>query len=122
MPANPIAFKIQSMKGRLGGAALEHRSLTASEAAVQGVKKASLFWLGALCSLPLPGFHFVLVPGFLIGSIFVYLKKFKSRHELMGELKCPNCQDQFPLRLQIQSIRQVRATCPHCMDQLDLIP
>lgn len=59
--------------------------------------KRALQFLGlgmglALLSLPLPGVHFVLVPGFLLFGIGAFFKKLRETRRLsLAGCRCPEC-------------------------------
>jgi hypothetical protein len=75
--------------------------------------------LGALVSLPIPGWHFVGVPGFLIAAVMLGRKRLRQRLEVVGVSgACPACGDEVTL----PEFEDLPATtpCPACAEYLQL--
>lgn len=50
------------------------------------------FWAAALLSIPLPGLHFVLVPGFFLAGLgYFFVKLRETRRLSLQGTNCPSC-------------------------------
>ena len=80
-----------------------------------------LLLLGALLSLPIPGWHFVGVPGFLTAGVIMARKR--RRQEFLIESltgRCPACgDDQTLARLELYEL-PASLPCPGCGEFLQL--
>lgn len=87
----------------------------------RSLKSAGLYLGLALCSLPIPGLHFFLVPSFLILSLYFGRIKFKetSKINLAGEL-CPSCDQPIREAMVYFSGDSLRIYCYECRTQLKI--
>lgn len=71
------------------------RVVTQREALIRGLKTFGLTVLAALCTIIIPGVHFISVPGGLIAAplvgVMVFLKSRGSIHGVSGSFSCPQC-------------------------------
>ncbi len=69
--------------------------VTQREALIRGFKTFGLTVLAALCTIIIPGVHFISVPGGLIAAplvgIMVFLKSRGTVHGMSGTFSCPQC-------------------------------
>lgn len=71
------------------------RVVTQREAVIRGLKTCGLTILAALCTIIIPGVHFISVPGGLIAApivgVLVFLKSRGAIHGMSGTFNCPQC-------------------------------
>lgn len=88
-------------------------------------RSAKSFFLGiglALCALPIPGLHLVLVPTFLSFALYSGYSKFRQTKsiDLSGET-CPVCQKVLKEKVIYSHSEILRLDCLECRSQLRLI-
>lgn len=85
---------------------------------MRGLKTLGAFWAGAVVSVLIPVFHFVLVPGlFLVGVIMANVKR-KQQIEIADiKFNCPECQQPVEIK-KLSGDWPMRQNCPHCSAQL----
>ena len=77
-------------------------------------KKFTFLFMIALVSVLIPVFHFILVPIFLLLSVFFALKAYQTKVvlETSGQGRCLQCD--HSLHTQIILDENLRFTCSHC--------
>lgn len=69
--------------------------LTARDALVRGLKTFAMVAVAALCTIIIPGVHFLSVPGGLIAApifgVLVFMKSRGAIKGMSGEFNCPEC-------------------------------
>ena len=98
MPASrrPITCKFED---KLTTGFVERRDVELSERVWRSLKIFGICFGLALLSVPIPVLHFVLVPGFLLGSILLGREGWKTKAEILqGEFTCPNCNHQHEIQ------------------------
>jgi len=115
-------MKIESADGK----SIEHaQEFTHYSTQVRIRRTINGFCIGlglALCSLPIPGLHFFLVPGFLIFAFYSAYSRFNESYfiNLIGS-KCPNCTSLLSEKaLHLKSLPG-RLYCYECRTQLRIL-
>jgi hypothetical protein len=71
------------------------RRITQRDAVLRGLKTFGLTVLAALCTIIIPGVHFISVPGGLIAApiigVLVFMKSRGTIHGMSGSFTCPEC-------------------------------
>jgi hypothetical protein len=71
------------------------RRTTQRDAVMRGLKTFGLTVLAALCTIIIPGVHFISVPGGLIAApivgVMVFLKSRGTVRGMSGSFQCPQC-------------------------------
>jgi len=89
---------------------------------VRGLKYLGALWLAALGSVPLPGLHFLLVPGFFVAGVVFFVLRVKGRVRLAeGAFPCPKCAKPVPIEPDTAGW-PARCACPDCCARLTLTP
>lgn len=86
---------------------------------LRALKSLGIGWGLALACLPIPGLHFVLVPGFLLFGIGAFVKKLSETQKLsLKGSACPQCGK--PLKASILYFRSdlPRLYCYECRHHL----
>jgi hypothetical protein len=98
----------------------ESHALSNSERVKLAAARGGLFFFLAVASVFIPVFHFVLVPLFLILSVFFAFKTRKAK-AFVGAFSapCPKCNQTIEMKAQYLE-DEIRFFCPHCRDQLKL--
>jgi hypothetical protein len=76
---------------------------------------------GAVLSLPIPGWHFVAVPAFLVAAVVLGLRRLRQEQSI-GAISgaCPACGTTLALRVSPATRFPHTVTCPHCRSFLKL--
>lgn len=74
----------------------------------------------AICSLPIMGLHFILVPGFLIATPFVAVAAYRQPSVVLGGLApCPKCR--APLSIVRQKVNwPLKDVCSICYENVKI--
>lgn len=87
----PVTISLSGSPDTKGTASVLDRS--PQNRAMRAVGGMLIFWALAAMFLPVPGFHFVAVPGFLVAGVVFGIFRLKERQSLMGtDGVCPRCQ------------------------------
>jgi len=82
---------------------------------------AALLVGGAIVSVPVPGWHFLGVPGFLVGAVVMARKRLAQHYRLhCAEGPCPACSQRTQLQLPAAAKLPVTLACPSCGEFLKL--
>lgn len=82
---------------------------------------AGLLAAGAILSVPVPGWHFLGVPGFLIGAVVLARKRLGQPYRLhVAEGPCPACGEVARLAPATTAKLPVTLPCPNCGEFLKL--
>ncbi|MDQ3233476.1 MAG: hypothetical protein M3Q07_16790 [Pseudobdellovibrionaceae bacterium] len=114
---------VSGEKETIGPAAI--RMLTPRDAALRGLKTFALTALAALCTIIIPGVHFLSVPGGLIAApivgILVFLKSRGTIHGMSGSFPCPHCGQSNTLEYQ-EGKPPYFGSCPQCKNPYQVWP
>ena len=70
---------------------------------------------GALLSLPVPGWHFIGVPGFLVASVVLGRQRWREACRFEpARGACPACRSQQALEIPRGSVLPATVICPGC--------
>jgi hypothetical protein len=114
--------QFESMDGQTAEAQLCLEKLSLKERTVAAFKRLAIGWALALVFVPIPGVHFIAVPGFLLGGViaaFIGLTIKDRLSKIRGQ--CPLCRTQleFP---RLPSQERLKVHCPECRANLYLKP
>lgn len=86
-----------------------------------GLKKLGMYWLFAAVSIFIPMLHFILVPGFFLIGVYLFIIQLKNTHVIpAGFYSCPKCSEKKELKNFYFKDEQ-RLCCSNCGEQLSLI-
>ena len=78
-------------------------------------------WGLAALTILVPIAHFVLVPGFFVLGIVLFLKRMAEDATIAGvEGVCPKCGEERAFNASGRALPHVKVTCPVCRNELDL--
>jgi hypothetical protein len=101
------------------------RRITQRDAMLRGFKTAGLTVLAALCTIIIPGVHFISVPGGLIAApivgVLVFLKSRGSIHGMSGSFPCPVCGQPNVMEYQ-EGKPPYFGSCTSCKDPYQVFP
>lgn len=94
----PVTIVLQDSERQPTTGTLKVTHLSAGARAWRALKTLLILWVVALGCIPLPGLHFVLVPGFFIsGIVFAVLRGRASVTLDEQVLTCPKCDKPVPV-------------------------
>ncbi len=80
------------------------------------------FWIAAVCSVPLIGLHWFLVPGFLIaGPVSAYRRYHALQTSEKATGTCPVCHNDVSIHLEPKERPDLWKYCPSCNSPLHLV-
>lgn len=86
----------------------------------RALKFSGMTFCAAVFSVFIPLLHFVLVPGLLIASVFVYFFIInKERIIIEGSGSCPECKKDFTL-LSHSFSDHLKQSCPSCLKHISI--
>jgi hypothetical protein len=101
------------------------RRVTQRDAVLRGLKTFALTVLAALCTIIIPGVHFISVPGGLIAApivgVMVFLKSRGTIHGMSGSFSCPQCGQNNVLEYQVGKPPYF-GSCPACKNPYQAFP
>lgn len=107
-----------------GGSVTEGEVFIQSWSQRERLLRALMFGAGcfglAICSLPIMGLHFILVPGFLIATPFVAVAAYRQPSVVLGGLApCPKCH--APLAIVRQKVNwPLKDVCSSCYENVKI--
>lgn len=107
------ADRFLSIEGKL-------ETLSTSQRVTEAIKKFFLFFFIALAAIFIPVAHFILVPLFLILSVFFSWKEFSIKQNLMIDnvYQCLNCKKDLVIPKKLND--NLRVNCKSCHQQYKL--
>lgn len=101
------------------------RRVTQRDAVLRGLKTFALTALAALCTIIIPGVHFLSVPGGLIASpivgFLVFLKSRGTIRGMSGSFNCPQCGQSNTLEYQ-EGKPPYFGSCTSCKNPYQVFP
>ncbi len=99
--------------------------ITQREALIRGLKTFGLTVLAALCTIIIPGVHFLSVPGGLIAApligIMVFLKSRGAIDGMSGTFHCPQCGQSNAMEYQ-EGKPPYFGSCTSCKNPCQVFP
>lgn len=118
----PVTIVLQDSARPPTTGAVKVSPLSAGARVGRTVKTLLILWAVALGCIPLPGLHFVLVPGFFIaGIVFAVLRSRASVVLDEKELACPKCGKPVPVEPGTTGW-PAKLLCNECSSRLVLTP
>ena len=116
-------MKIEDASGKSLPISEEPVVLTLDQRLIRAGKAAGFGFLMALAAVFVPVFHFILVPSFLVLSVFLGWCSFKQtgRIGLAGDC-CPICDKPLREKEIFFSGTEIRLFCFECRTQLRIVP
>ncbi len=117
-----VSVSVVFSDGACLSASLPGRTLDKRSRLARGGKLLAMCWAAALGSLFIPGFHFVLVPSFLLaGPVLFAIGYGQKRLLLGGTVVCPGCASENSVKPQSASW-PLLLVCQGCNGGLELSP
>ena len=118
----PVTIVIQDSARQPTRGAVKVSPLSAGARVGRSIKTLLILWAVALGCIPLPGLHFVLVPGFFIsGIVFAVLRSRASVVLDEKALTCPKCGKPVPVEAGTTGW-PAKVLCNECSSRLVMTP
>ncbi len=80
-------------------------------------------WAIAAVAVPIPIFHLIVVPIFLLGTPYFAYKRYKLVRSMEAvEGDCPRCQKSVRIKLETDDVLPKWTYCPACNGSVQLLP
>ncbi|MFN3455687.1 MAG: hypothetical protein ACK41T_12075 [Pseudobdellovibrio sp.] len=110
-------LSLQSDQNKIISAQIEKVKIPSQIRLKNGCKDFFLFFIFAIVSIAIPVLHFILVPLFLILSVFKFFKGYSKKYQYYPNpllpLTCVVCNKPLILNLVLQENELIK--CPECM-------
>jgi len=114
-------IQLKSQAGDTNQAEMTLTAYSNAERKKRAVLTLLTLWGLAALSIPILIAHFILVPGFLIGGIVMFFKRWKTEQEAESVSgTCPACGNQITINLEKKGEFPQWRYCPSCNDSLEL--
>lgn len=114
-------IQLKSQAGETTQAQMTLRTYSNGERKKRAILILLACWAGAVASIPILIAHFVLIPGFLIGGIVLFVKRWKTAEEAENVTgTCPACGKDINIKLDKKNELPQWQYCPECSDSLEL--
>jgi hypothetical protein len=119
--AQSVSVDLQSSSGKHSHGNIQVKVLSRSERMKRAWKGAGLCLGIAIVSIFLPLLHFVLVPGFLIASPFVFSWLYSWESVILpGDVACPTCGESVHIVYNREKW-PFHEVCTHCRNELTAV-
>lgn len=120
--AQPVTITLQDSARAPSSGVVQVTPLSLGQRLFRAGKTLLLLWLVALACAPLPGLHFVLVPGFFVSGLVVAVLKVRAVVRVDERaVPCPKCGTLVPVEAGTVGW-PARLLCPECSARLVLTP
>lgn len=109
------AVLLKSNDGQQDTAILHKKLFNKADRVKRGLQLTGIFWLVALCMLPIPVVHFTVLPSLLIaGPIagFIRFRALEANEHVSG--KCPVCKQEVSIPVEANEKLPMHKYCPAC--------
>lgn len=81
----------------------------------RAVAGLALCWGAATLSIPIIIAHLILVPGFFLGGIYLFIRRLKTEQAVRGiHGTCPDCHTEQDFEVPGRWSEQMEVACGHC--------
>jgi DNA-directed RNA polymerase subunit RPC12/RpoP len=118
----PVTITVQDSEREPTAGVVRVSRLSVGARVARSLKVLAILWAVAVGCLPLPGLHFVLVPGFFVAGIVFAVERTRASVVVDDtELPCPKCGKRVPVEPGTTGW-PVRVQCNECSARLMLTP